>query len=281
MDIVKQFAVVLAAYLYLGTVVPVFAAISFEISNPVQEGDYYIVDTTLSGISSDSAYLQGMFTAEGATSYFGFTWGKKGEWVKYDGSVSKEYILENFTVIQKDQNTKIWVKPDFTHTAYKGPGNYLLKLKRYTGNSDGSAGDSNTLSIQLSEPTPTPTATSTPTQAPTPTTSPTTTSTPTPTPAKISTPTPTVFQKSSSPSPNLKITPTITSTLTTTPSATVTTSLLVVDVESVGEVKGEATSSADSTISKKPFLSDKNIFLIGLIIFSFSGGLLYFRLTNH
>lgn len=279
----KQFAVVLAAYLYLGTIVPVFAAISFEISNPVIEGDYYIVDTNLTGISSDSAYVQGMFTSEGTTSYFGFTWGQKGEWVKYDGSVSKEYILEYFPIVQKDQTSKIWIKPDFTHTAYKGPGKYTLKLKRYTGNSDNSAGDSNNLTIDLNEPTPTVVPTTTPTNTTTPTSTVTSTpiqtptKTPTTTPTKLVTQTPTTPPKTPTSILITKSVPTVSST----PLATISTNLYI---DSVGEVKGDATSStplSEKITPKKPFLSDKNIFLFGLIIFSFSGGLLYFRLANN
>lgn len=103
--------------------------------------------------------------------------------------------------------------------------------------------------ISIATPTPTPTPTSTPTSSPTNAT--------TPTPTKITaTPTPSITTKHDQ------------ITLPATPTAEIVISPQVL-----------ATISSDVVI-KKPFISDKNLFLIGIIIFAGSGGLLYFRLAN-
>ena len=143
-------------------------AVSFTIDNPVREGDYYIVDASVSGISSSSAYVFGMFTNKDNPDYFGFTWGQKEDWVEYQ-STTKEFISANLPILLRDTLQKIWIKPNYQNPGYKGPGDYYLKLKRYTGSSDGSAGDSNVLTIHLMEttPTPTPTEESTTTLTPT------------------------------------------------------------------------------------------------------------------
>jgi hypothetical protein len=191
---VKQILPVLfLLFFWLFFPVVVYATISFTVSNPTTEGDYIIVDASLSGISSTSAFVQGMFTATSSNSYFGYTWGQNEEWVNYVGNTTKDFIVQNFPVLQRNVSQKIWVRPNYTDSAYKGPGEYYLKLKRYTGASDNSTGDDAVLTVTLNQPlpTPTPTVTDEPTNTPEPTAivTPNPTKTPTPTPTKSPTPT--------------------------------------------------------------------------------------------
>ena len=297
----------------------VFATISFTISNPVREGDYYIVDTTLSGISTASAYVFGVFTNTASPNYFGSTWGQKESWVGYQ-SFSKDFIVSNFPILQKDNLQKIWIKPNYLDSGYKGPGEYFLKLRRYTGGSDNSAGDSNTLIVNLTESLPTPTVT--PTHSPTPTKS--------PTPSKSSTPS-VIPTSSVIPGLTRNPSPTAISTKTPTPSLVSTkTPIIVISTDlpavagaersqttkipsviarSLGDVAiqesdipnsspssilGTSTSSSviaslviepkqsqPSTHSAITSLSSlKNTFILGAIIAAVSGGILYFRLRN-
>lgn len=181
-----------------------FAAINLNISNLQTTSDYYSINASVSGIASSSAcYVQAMFTAPGDPHYFGSTWSSTGSWFNYQSSPSPDFIKANFVKLENDQPTTILVKPDFADSDYKGTGEYSLKLKRYTGNSSSSAGESNSLTINLAQSTPSPThsaanpplaETSTPTLTQTPTSTPTkiptTTPTPTSTPSKTITPTP-------------------------------------------------------------------------------------------
>ncbi len=178
------------------------AAISFQISNFEKNNDYYTVDALISGAASASAYfVQAMFTPLDSNNYFGFTWSQKGEWFKYISSPDKEYIKSDFSVLETGITKKFLVKPDTDSPKYTGPGQYLLKLKRYTGESQSGTYSDNSLTVTLSDSTPiqeaiptessTPTPTSTPTSSPSPTLTPTKTPTPTPTPTVKPTSTPT------------------------------------------------------------------------------------------
>ena len=138
----------------------VYASINLSISNLQKTDDYYSLDAVVSGIASSSAcYVQAMFTAPGDPHYFGFTWSSTGSWFNYVSSPSPDFIKANFIKLENDKSVKILVKPDFSDPDYKGQGDYLLKLRRYTGGSSSSAGESNSLTINLSEPTHSPTST--------------------------------------------------------------------------------------------------------------------------
>lgn len=240
------------------------AAISLEITNYQQFSDYSSVDVVIHGLASSSAaYLQGVYTHPDSPHYFGQTWSAKGEWVKYLSSPEKDFIKENFPKVENDHLITILIKPDIEDIDYKGPGEYLFKLRRYTGESSSSAGDSNVLTVNLTDSlittTPTPSAvidTVTPTA-----TIPTSTDTPTPTPSPrpSSTSTPTLTPKPTLPTtkPSSVITP---STKIPPPKVSdITPSLQNDDSISSSEsssdqslVLGESTSSAD-------LLTDKSI----------------------
>ena len=258
----------------------ILAAISLQISNITQHDSYYSLDAVVSGVSSSSAcFVQVALTAPDVTRYFGKTWSSKGEWFSYVSSPEKEYISENFIKLDNDVVTQIIFNPDPEDSDYKGPGEYTIRLKRFTGGSTSSAGDSNILSLTLSEPTPTAAPTPTPTQEITATQTPTSTPTPTPTPTPAPaapTPTPTL-------TPTLKNTPTSIATKSSSKTTTDTpsTQSSVLSASDSAMVSDFAVSLKEANIvtpSKAPRLSNsKNMFFFGLFIATSSGSLLYFR----
>lgn len=264
---------------------PVLASIDLTISDISKKDDHFQLTAKVTGMSSSSAtYIQGMFTPKDATKYFGFTFSKTGQWLKYDGSPEKQFVLDNFIKLDNETPATIFLKPDYDDPDYQGPGKYLLKLKRYTAS--GSPSDySNTLEVDLNFATLTPQPTTTSTPTPTSTAhnlQPTITPTSTPTiPPKTPTPTPT------SKTTNTNISPSATSTiydqkttiivspqvLATSTSDISLGTISAVSVENISSTNYLATTSSES-------VSDRTLFLIGAIIFSVSGSLLYFRLKT-
>lgn len=242
----------------------------------VSKDDYFEVIAKVSGMSSSSScFVQGMFTSKDSNRYFGFTWSKNGDWLRYDSSPEKSFVLENYIQLQNDQETKILLKPDFTDKDYKGPGEYLVKLKRYTASGSGGDYSENSLIVNLSF--------ALPTTNPTPSESKSDpTSTPTfniITPTKSSTSTPTK-------SPSLIKTSTISPTgkpheegeIISTQNSDV---LGISTSSSIPTTNLDIASSSPSSKSQSSLdTSDKNIFLIGSGIFAISGVLLYFRLKS-
>lgn len=262
----------------------VFSAINLTISDISPKDDHYQLTAVVSGMSSSSGtFVQGMFTPKDQSKYFGYTFSKKGEWIKYESTPEKNFVLDNYQELQNDQPVTIFLKPDFTDNDYQGPGKYSIKLKRFT--LSGTPSDySNSLEVDLnyaiSTPQPTPTSTPTPTPTPNPTTK-TVTSTITPT-SSPKTPT-------SAPTPKI---------ITTLPASIPTRGTAVLSPASqAGQVLSTTSSeiylATNSTQSANDFsydlnfatasaqtVSDKTLFVIGASIFSLSGSLLYFRLKN-
>jgi len=277
---VKQILPALFLFLFV-FLSPKFAygTISLSISGVEKKDDYYIVNITASDLSSTSGcFVQGMFTAT-PSSYFGHTWSSKGEWLKYDSSPDQEFVIENFVELKNDEPKNILVKPDSEASSYKGPGDYLLKIRRFIANGNSSSHYSNIIQLTLTEPIPTEVITETPTETitQTPTTSVTNTPIPTPTPTKTPTPTPT---KAPTKVPT-KI-PTKTPTLTNSPTRTLTSTTSAV----LGESTASATLSAlfhkispTPTPEKKIIKqnNDKTPFFVGILLAIGSGSLLYFR----
>lgn len=181
-------------------------AITIIISNPIVSGDEVTLDVEISGVTAKN-YLQGMFTKSTSDpSYFGYTQNNNGDWYKYSGSYSEEEIqLTFFSFIPQDSSWsgQLKVKNDPEDPDYTGPGEYTLRVRRYTGGSDSPTSEkSNDLLVNLSYilPTATPTPTNSPvpdpTNTPVPTTTPTKTPTPVPVATKTKTPTPKPTQTS-------------------------------------------------------------------------------------
>jgi hypothetical protein len=263
----------------------VFSAINLTTSDLAPQDDHFQITAVVSGMSSSSGtFIQGVFTPKDASKYFGYTFSKKGEWVKYESSPEKNFVLDNYVELQNDQPVTIFLKPDYEDKDYSGPGKYLVKLKRFTAS--GSPSDySNTLEVDLnyaiSTPQPTPTSTPTPTTIKTPTstqTPVTPTKTPTPTP-KITTPNPTIS------APSLSATSTIRSTAVLSPASQAgqvlsTTSSEIYLATSSTQPTTDFSYDLNLATPSSSAVSDKTLFVIGASIFSLSGSLLYFRLKN-
>lgn len=176
-------------------------AIDLSIKDPIVSGLEVTVNASLS--ASSNYYLQGTLRSQSSSKYFGETQNNRGDWIDYLSSPEKEYIASNFFFTDVKNATwsgqlKLRFKIDDPN--YLGPGAYDLKIRRFTGGSSSSAGESNTLTLNLLATLPTPTPTPTPTPSPSPTSSPTSTPTPTPTPTAKPSPKP-------SPSPDLSSPP--------------------------------------------------------------------------
>jgi hypothetical protein len=187
------------ALLFLFFVKKVDAVITFTISNPtVDSNDVIEVEASLAGLTSSQncstsgCYLQAeLKILDESKGYFGYTSNNSGEFVDYFSLASSadEVKSKLFNFVPSPSGTwsgKLKAKNNFTDSNYKGPGQYAIRFRRFTGNSiSATDGDSNALTINLSLalPTPTPGPTNTPTPNPT--------STPTPAPASTNTPTPT------------------------------------------------------------------------------------------
>ena len=184
----------------------IFATIEFNISKFGQIADEVTFDVSITGLTSQSCtsenkcYLQGAFQKNNGDNYFGYTQNNSGDWYEYTSSLSVDNIISNFFYFEPQSGSwsgQIKAKNNPTSSSYLGPSEYIFKLKRYSGKSTSSAGDSNTLSINFVETTPSPTQaptaqpTSAPTQAPitAPTVKPTPTKSPTSKPTTSPTPT--------------------------------------------------------------------------------------------
>ncbi len=261
----------------------VFSAINLNISDLIQKDDHYQITAMVTGMSSSSGtFVQAVFTPKDTSKYFGFTFSKKGEWIKYESTPDKNFVVENFIQLQNDQSITIFIKPDFTDKDYQGPGKYSVKLKRFT--LSGTPSDySNSLDVDLNYATSTPQPTSVITITPTPTKSVIAATTPNSS-AKTPTPTPTskVSKENVTVTPNLSpseikdlrsevlVSPQVLSTATS--EIYLATSTPTTNYNFQAEL-GFATPSSSA-------VSDKILFVIGASIFSLSGSLLYFRLKN-
>lgn len=263
----------------------VFSAINLTISDLTPKDDHYQVTAVVSGMSSSSGtFVQGMFTPVDTNKYFGYTFSKKGEWLKYQSSPEKNFVLENYIELKNDEPVTIFLKPDYQDKDYSGPGRYLVKLKRFTAS--GSPSDySNSLETNLSYTisTPQPTTTSTPTSTPTATKSITSTPTPTTLPK-----TPTSISKTITSTPTMSATPPSTTSTIYDPKTSIFVSPQVLATTTSQIYLSTSTPSANYNFqaelnlatSSSSSVSDKTLFVVGASIFSLSGSLLYFRLKN-
>lgn len=176
----SKFWLVCLGYLLFPTHV---IAIDLTIKDPIVANLEITVNASLS--ASSNYYLQGTLRSQSSSKYFGETQNNKSDWIDYISSPEKEYITSNFFVTDVKNATwsgtlKLRYKTDDPN--YLGPGIYDLKLRRFTGNSSSSAGESNTLSVNLTGIIPTPTPSPSPSPSPSPTSTPTPTPTPRPSP---------------------------------------------------------------------------------------------------
>ena len=181
------------------------AAATITISDPVVLNDEVTIQVYVEDLTTKN-YLQGMFTKSTSNpSYFGYTQNNIGDWYKYVREPEKTEIQSTFfyfTPQDASWSGQLKIKNDTADPDYTGQGDYILRVRRYTGeSSSGLTGNSsNDLIVQLAFvlPTPTPTNTATPTPTPTATAAPTATSTKTPIPTSTKSPTPKPTTTSSS-----------------------------------------------------------------------------------
>lgn len=136
------------------------------------------------------SFLRAVFYVSG-TSYFGYTQKNDGTWVNVPGGSCTQYykILPSDMSQEGTWSGVLKVKPDIQNAYYQGPGEYLLKIGRYTPSCSSASIWSNDVTVAITGPTATPTVVNTPTSAPTSTNSPT--SAPSPTQTSLPTQVPT------------------------------------------------------------------------------------------
>lgn len=251
MNLVNPAGILIALFLFLYIGRPTLAAISFLIDSPIITGTEITLSASVSGLIASSCntdgrcFLAGTLRQVGASKYFGLTQNNMGSWIDYQSTPETEYIQNNFFDFTPNSGSwsgQLKLKFSVLDSEYKGPGDYEIKVRRFSGKSQNPSGDSNILIQRLDQviPTPTPTLTPTATQAPT--------STPTSTPS----PTPT-----STPTPTITLTPTLKPTLSKTPTPTLTpliTPLITPTIEITQEVLG-ASTSAQTTSNNLPIFS--------------------------
>lgn len=167
------------------------SSITTSIINPsssYNENSEITVHSVLDISSSNGTvyYLGGAFR-RGTGNYCGLT-SVDGSWIKYGADGNKFFKI---TIQDNKWEGDIKVKLDNGDSSCKDSGEYKLKIKRYTDNSETFDDQTElTLNFTLPSPSPTPTPTNTPapTQTPTPTTKPSSTPTPTPTSSPTASP---------------------------------------------------------------------------------------------
>ena len=138
--------VLFTAFFYLLIPTSIFAAqINLEL---LDSKDYYTLAVSISGLERTSCkdktcYLQGMFTlASGSPHYFGYTFGQL-DWYPYVSSPQPDFIKNNFVPIDATPEGSwsgiVRLSLDKDDSDFKGSGQYLIKIKRYTGDSTSAA----------------------------------------------------------------------------------------------------------------------------------------------
>lgn len=141
----------------------------------------------------ETIYIKAAFHKSGSDNYFGFTQ-KNSDWIK-----NSETTINQRSIIIGSWDQNLVSKSDFTDSGFQGNGEYLLKVGYYYLTSGDNLSpvkwSTNSLPVNLVQPTPTPTPTPIPTPVPTATPAPTSTTSPTqsptPSPKPTSTPRPT------------------------------------------------------------------------------------------
>ncbi len=166
----------------------------------------FSVGVNINGANEGTNYLRIDLYKDSTPSYFGET-NNGNTW--YSGSDGLNYFP---IVISQSGSVNATVQGRFgsDFSEYGGPGNYKLKIRRYTNSGNQANNDTQTpadIQISVVFPSPTPTPSSSPT--PTPTATPRTSSTPgptlQPTSSPKSSPLPSPSPKKSSPSPSAKL----------------------------------------------------------------------------
>lgn len=183
---------------------PAFAVNVSILTSPVSVGDEKFSFTVkVVGASAGTNFLRADLYKEGTKNYFGET--DNGQaW--YFGSDGKQYFP--LTVVSGiDSIATLSARiGDPTITDYPGPGQYQLRVRRYTSSGNQGSEDPSPVAILLTKTWPSPSPSLSPTPTPTPSVAPTVVPTATPTTTPTPAPTPTVKpspKPSTMPSPSL------------------------------------------------------------------------------
>jgi len=203
-EFIAHCAFVILCFLVFPQLMPTSAVVDFTISLPEVNGQEISFDATLSGITSTNCpdnrcYFHGTLRSVASSKYFGETANASNNWVDYVSSPDTEYIKANYYAADIQACSwfaRLKMRFKIDDPNYQGPGNYDLKLRRYTGKSSNFSAESNTLNISLTALIPTPTSTLTPVPTPTASPAPTKTPTPFPTVTTAKTPIPTAIRTS-------------------------------------------------------------------------------------
>lgn len=152
----------------------VFAAFDFtSTETSITDTQELIVHVTLdlsSSTANSKYYLRGAFYKEGTSNYFGYTINNTD--TAYNGPYSDCKNLYEITVdADGNGSADIKVKPDPEDSAFKGSGDYLFKVGRYTESCNITWADSDPIKMSITQtafpsPTPSPTPKSTPSPSP-------------------------------------------------------------------------------------------------------------------
>lgn len=183
---IKVFPILL--FLYLISAVSVLG-ITFTITDSPSSisSDPFSVTASISGNLSGTNYLRIDLFKENTTNYFGETFNNSSWYGESDGTGYFPITYEN-SVWSGSLQGRIGSP---TATKYPGPGEYKLRIRRYTSVDNYTVSDIKNITINWALPTATPTETPIPTETFTPQNTPTPTKTPTPKPTTkiVNTPT--------------------------------------------------------------------------------------------
>lgn len=248
--------------LFLCCARPIYAVSVSILTSPASVGEEKFSFTVkVVGASAGTNFLRADLYREGSKNYFGET--DNGQaW--YFGSDGKQYFP--VTVVSGiDSIATLSARiGDPTITDYPGPGQYQLRVRRYTASGNQGSEDPSPVAIILTKTWPSPSPSLSPTPTPTPSVSPTVVPTATPTTTPTPTPTPTV---KSSPKPSMMPSPSLTPDVMGTVAGEATS----IDLSAFG-----ASSSSPSVASSdkpRPILNYRRVKVVllsgtGLLIFS-------------
>lgn len=136
------------------------------------------VTLSLQGQANKTYYVEGAFKKDDGTNYFGLTWNNQ-IWTPYTAS-NQSTLLQIITDQNGSWTGELRIKLDEQSSFYTGPGNYLLRLKRFTSTGSSSSWSDESIPIQVTSSTPLPIPISSQTPSSLPTPSSTTIASPTP-----------------------------------------------------------------------------------------------------
>lgn len=234
-------------------------AVTVTINNFPSEitADSFNVEVNVSGAQDGANYLRVDLFKEGTTNYFGETWNNSNWYGSSDGTQYLPVSINEGSASAVIQGRM----GDATKTEYGGPGNYKLRIRRYTSASNYSFSDSQDVTINVALPSPSPTPAATSKATPIVTSAP---RSPSPTP------------KSVTPTPFIRASPVSSKNTTSLPSLT-TSSEDILGQTDTNDLKYSSTSSLISTKSRGADFPAGILFLAAGSLLSGAAGFLAYQ----